>query len=97
VLGRFLRIEEMSNYETIVGNTETPKPSIIQDPFELINIQKVFIHSRKMSFGDSWYHMGEVSFRRGNTEGSQTFKGTNMDDVIYQIKQFLKQLDEHEK
>jgi hypothetical protein len=85
----------MSNYETIVGNTETPKPSIIQDPFELTNIKKVFIHSSKMS--KSWYHMGEVSFRRGNTEGSQTFEGTNMDDVIYQIKQFLKQLDEHGK
>ena len=87
----------MSDFETIIGNTETFKPSIIQDPFELSNIKKVFIHSSKSSFGNGWYHTGEVSFRRGNTEGSQTFIGKNMDDVIYQIKQFLKQLDENEK
>lgn len=86
----------MNNLETIIGNTEIPKPSIIQDPFELSNIKKVYIHSM-MGYNGVWIHNGEVEFRKGNTEGAQKFKGQNMDEVIYQIKQFLKQLQDHEK
>lgn len=83
----------MNNLESIIGNTEIPKPSIIQDPFELSNIKLVMIHSL-MGYDGVWSHIGKVEFRRGNTEGTQKFTGKTMDDVIYQIKQFLKQISE---
>ena len=83
----------MNNLESIIGNTEIPKPSIIQDPFELSNIKMVMTHSM-MGYDGVWSHIGKVEFRRGNTEGTQKFTGKTMDDVIYQIKKFLKQISE---
>lgn len=85
----------MDDIDKTFGSQEYPKPSVIQDPFELNNIKKVFIHSM-ICYGD-WVHTGEVEFMRGNTSGTQKFRGSNMDDVIYQIKQFLKELQQHEQ
>ena len=85
----------MVDIDKTFGSQEYPKPSIIQDPFKVSNIEKVFIHSM-ISFGN-WHHTGEVEFIRGNTKGTQKFRGSNMDDVIYQIKQFLKELQQHEQ
>lgn len=81
--------------EQIIGDSDNMKPSILQDPFELQYIQCLSIYST-ISFG-KWVHTGKVEFKKGLTEGSQQFNGKNTDDVITQIKQFLKQLQNNEQ
>ena len=76
----------MVDIDKTFGSQEYNKPNIIQDHFKVSNIDKVFIHSM-ISLGN-WHHTGEVEFIRGNTKDTQKFRGSNMDDVIYQIKQF---------
>lgn len=86
----------MFDINTNIGSSDYPKPSVIKDPFQLNNIRKLFIHSM-IGIGGEWIHTGEVEFINGQTQGTQKFKGDTTDEVIFKIKEFLKQLQQHEQ
>lgn len=61
----------------------------LQNPFNGAYIERMNVTYKKNSFTGEWYAFGDVDFKRGNTTGTQSFKGANFDDVVRQIKLFL--------
>jgi len=86
----------MFDINTNIGSSDYPLPSVIKDPFQLNNIRKLFIYSA-IGIAGQWIHTGEVEFVNGQTLGTQKFQGDTTDEVIFKIKEFLKELQQHEK
>lgn len=74
--------------------TNEQMPSILNDPFKKVSIKAIRVHYSESSFTKGkWLASGTVSFKNGNTSGEQEFKGTDFNDVVIQIKQFIGNLD----
>lgn len=85
----------MNKLENILGKEKMDMPSIVKNPFNANSITCVYLHSSKSFFDETWDHRGHVEFKNGRTEGKQAFKGENIDDVLIQIRTFVKQLVEN--
>ena len=82
----------MIEVNKIVGNEKLNIPSIVNNPFNANSITSVMLHSRKSLFSDKWIHSGNVDFENGRTKGEQKFEGKDIDDVLIQIREFIKEL-----
>lgn len=66
--------------------------SILNDPFLKNGVNKIFIHIIKSSFTDRFNVSGSIEFINGSTEGKQKFEANDFDSLIYQMKNFMKNL-----
>jgi hypothetical protein len=64
--------------------------STLKDPFIVDCITSVTVNLMRM--GDTYFASGGVSFNNPPTSGHQSFTGEHFDDVVQQIKEFIKQL-----
>ena len=67
--------------------------SIVNDPFKKNKIVSIDAHYNKRMFsGGEWYAWGMVEFKDGNTSGSQRFEAENLDALMIQMHDFLKNM-----
>ena len=66
-------------------------PSTLENPFAKSSIVGVYVNYSE--FCGQWSAVGQVTFRKGNTEEQQKFKGKNFDEVVTQIKAFILELE----
>ena len=81
--------------ENVLGNN--PLPSVIENPFNVENIEGIHIFYGKYAISRKPYFMGKVCFKKGNTTGEQCFEGSNLSDVFIKIMNFCKELDNNGK
>jgi len=68
-------------------------PSILKDPFSKVLIKAIRVHYNESSFTEGkWYATGTVSFKNGDTSGEQAFEGTDFNDVVSKIKNFVESI-----
>ncbi len=66
-------------------------PSILKDPFSKVCVKRISV-SVYLN-GNNWMAHGNVDFVNGQTEGSQKFAGTEFDEVVLKIREFIKELE----
>lgn len=74
-----------------LGNQKLP--SIISDPFNKASITRVYLNYQVPLFGDQWKCNGSVDFKSNNTRGTQQFEADTFDEVVIQIREFIKTLE----
>jgi hypothetical protein len=67
-------------------------PVTIKDPFGKDKVTDITVYFTKSFIGDNWSARGSITFKNGQTEGKQQFKGNTFDDVVLQIKTVLNNL-----
>lgn len=67
-------------------------PSVLKDPFNKISIDRIMVVYDKNLFSDEWSARGTVSFKNGDTNGEQKFKGDTFDEVVIKIKHFFNEI-----
>jgi hypothetical protein len=78
----------MSNLEKI-GNEKMP--SILKNPFQKNCVTEIRVSYYE--FMRKWSARGTVEFKNGLTKGEQKFEAETFDEVVIQIKNFLKELE----
>jgi len=66
-------------------------PSILKNPFNKNSVKRIYVSFSEYS--NRWSANGSVEFQNGNTTGEQKFTGQTFDDVVIQIKEFVKELE----
>lgn len=69
------------------------KLSLIKNPFSKNKITAIHVHYTKSMFTENWSARGSVKFANGNTNGEQEFDGKTFDEVVEQMKMFVRTLD----
>lgn len=70
-----------------------PLPSVIENPFDIENIEGIHIFYGKYTISRKPYFCGKVQFKKGNTRGEQNFDGNDLSDVFIKIMNFCKELE----
>ncbi len=70
---------------------EQKLPSILKDPFSRVCIKRLNVGMYLN--GNNWIAHGNVDFVNGQTEGSQKFNGTEFDEIVLKIREFIKELE----
>lgn len=70
-----------------------PLPSVIENPFNIENIEGIQIFYGKYLISRKPYFNGKVQFKKGNTRGEQNFDGNDLSDVFNKIMNFCKELE----
>jgi len=79
----------------LINNSEETHSiaSIVNDPFKKNKIVSIDAHYTKRVFGTGeWYAWGHVEFKDGNTSGTQRFEAENLDALMVQMHNFLKNM-----
>lgn len=74
-----------------------PLPSVIENPFDVKNIEGIHIYYGKYTISGRPYFTGKVQFKKGNTRGEQSFDGDNLSDVFIKVMNFCKELENNGK
>jgi hypothetical protein len=77
--------------ELEIGNVSMP--SVLKNPFIKNCVTDIRVSYGKSMFSDDWSANGKVCFENGQTKGEQKFKAKTFDEVVIQIKHFLKELE----
>lgn len=70
-----------------------PLPSVIENPFDIKNIEGIHIFYGKYMISKKPYFRGTVQFKKDNTKGEQNFDGNDLSDVFIKIMNFCKELE----